>query len=209
MNCGLTNLDRLKKHLLANSLAGETKWDQVITDLGLAVAALFDATINRDLAYQVNSEITFTGDRGHYVLPRYPIVSIASIQMRYFDAEPWMDITGQPIRSNAATGIVYFGGVLGTEALQVKMVWTGGYWFETLEPDDEGYPSAAPAGVAVLPNDLTGAFLFQCRAVWQLIDKTGADILTSGKESQTSLQTMVLIPMVRQMLNEYTRYQLS
>lgn len=214
MNAGLTNLDRLKKHLLvAGTLAGETKWDQVITDIGQGVAALFDAGINRDLVYQEDCEILFTGDRSHYVLPRYPLVSVKSIQMRYYDAQPWADISGQPMRSNGKSGILYFGGELGSEALQVKIVWTGGYWFEQREPEgDDGYPSVIPAGATLLPSDLTAAFLLQCRAVWQAIDKSGADILTTGSSSQFvtgSLSGMDLLPMVKQVLNEYVRYQLS
>jgi hypothetical protein len=211
MNAGLTNLDRLKKHLLPSSLKGDTTWDQVIADIGLGVAALFVAALNRDLAYKEDDEIIITGDRGHYCLPRYPLVSIKSVGMRYYDANPWQDITGQPLRTDAKAGMIHFGGVLGTEALQVKIIWTGGYFYEQLEPEDEGYPSQAPAGVAVMPDDLIGAFLLQCRAVWQLVDKSGADMLKSdgGQNSVATLQTMALIPIVKQMLNEYVRYQLS
>jgi hypothetical protein len=209
MNCGLTNLESLRKHLLASTMAGERGFDNVITDIGQGVAALIEAGINRDLGYLADAEILFTGDREHYVVPRYPLVSVKSVQMRYFDSQPWQDISGQPIRTNAKSGIVYFGGTLGTEALQVRMVWTGGYWWETLEPEEEGYPSVMPTGATALPNDLRAAFLLQCRAVWQLIDKLGTDLLKSESGAAATLQSMTMIPMVKQMLNEYTRYQLS
>lgn len=203
-------MDGLKAHLLAGTMASDTRFDPVILDIGRAVAGLFDAATNRELAYQVDAEILFTGDRSHYVLPRYPVASIKSVQMRFYDSQPWQDITGQPLRTNPSSGLVHFGGVLGTEALQVRMVWTGGYWFNT--SDGEDGPEVKPEGATELPMDLRGAFQIQCRTVWQSLDKLGTDILKTGSSSQFvsgSISSLDLAPMVKQVLNEYVRYQLS
>jgi hypothetical protein len=212
MNAGLTNLTTLKNHLLPKTMATDDRFDQVITDIGLGVAGLFDTFLNRDLVYKEDDEVICSGDRPHFCLSRYPVVAIKSIAMRYFDSNPWQDITGQPMRTDARAGMVHFGGVLGTEALQVRIVWTGGYWYDQLDPDDEGYPGAAPTGAAVLPNELRSAFLLQCRAVWQAIDKLGADLTSTGSSSQFvtgSLSGLDLSPAVKQVLNEYIRYQLT
>src|ERR1043166_4835874 len=47
MIAGLTNLDTLKKHLLATTLQPETRCYEVITDIGLGVAAQFENFRNR------------------------------------------------------------------------------------------------------------------------------------------------------------------
>lgn len=212
MNCGLANLETLKRHLLADSLRDGREFDQVITSIGQSVAGLIDAFTNRKLGYLGAAEIVFTGDRRHYVLPRYPLVAVASVESRLSDADEWTKLDDEPWTTHAASGLIRFGGELGDELLQVKVKWAGGYWFETLEPDDDGWPSSAPVGATALPADIQGAWLMQCRAVWAAIDKLGGDILKTGSSSQFvsgSLAGLELIPMVKAMLQGHIRYQLS
>ncbi len=208
MNAGLTNLDTLKKVLLASSLAGETKFDARIAAIGLGMAGAFDKFCNRRLGYKANDTIQFSGDRPHYYLPRYPIVSVASIQMRYFRTDAWADISDQPISMNEEIGMVHFGYTLGRQPLQVLATWTGGYWFETLEPEDDGYPSAAPAGAALLPDDLRSAFLLQCEHVWDSSDQLGTGLVDKPGE-QSAIEKLDFPPIVKTILKGYVRYQLS
>jgi hypothetical protein len=205
MNCGLTNLDTLRKHLLAGSLAAETKFDGVIKVIGLGMAGLFETFTNRRLGYLANDSWVTMGNRSHIYVPRFPIVTLASVQMRYFRTDAWTDISDQPIMMNEETGLVGFGYTIG---LQVKVVWTGGFWFETLEPEDDGYPSGIPAGAVALPDALRSAFLLQCELVWALRDKLGTGLIDEpGK--QTGIDKLEMSPMVREMLRPYVRYQLS
>lgn len=208
MNAGLSNLDVLKRHLLAGSLAGESRFDGVILAIGLGVAGLFDVFCNRKLAYLAGAEVVFTGDRSHYVLPRYPLVSVASVTTRFSDADAWDAATGEPWSTHPAAGVIRFAGVLGTELLQVRVVWTGGYWFETNEPEDAGFPALGPVGAVYLPDDLRAAFLLQCEAVWGARDRLGTGLL-SGEGTASGLGKLELLPMVKEMLRGHVRYQLS
>lgn len=213
MNAGLCNLATLRRHLLTGSMAAETRFDDVIRDLGLGIAALFEKRCGRRFGYLAGDTIIVTGDRSHFVLPRYPLVAVTKVETRGSDADAWVESTDQPYSTNPASGMVKFGAELGNCDTQVRITWEGGYWWETLEPEDDGYPTQAPDEDAVaLPADLLGAFLLHARAVWQTLDKTGADLLRTGSSSQFvtgSIGTLDLSPQVLQTLTDYRRYQLS
>jgi len=219
MIAGLTNLDTLKKAILPSSMAAETKFDLMLQVVGLGVAGLFDSFCNRRLAWQAADNIVFSGDRPHYYLPRFPISGITKIEMRYFQTDSWTEITGQPISVNYENGLVHFGYTLGRNPLVVRATWDGGYWFETLEPDDAAYPSTSPAvtdplalanggSVAPLPGVLRAAFLLQCEAVWAARDKLGLG-LTDKPGEQSGITKLDLSPLIKTMLQPFIRYQLS
>lgn len=207
MNAGLTNLDVLKQLLLPGTMSAESRFDLEIRMLGLGVAAMFETFCNRRLGYLENDTVVFSGDRPHYYLPRYPISAVSKIEMRYFLTDAWNEITGQPINVNYETGLVHFGYTLGRWPLQVRATWSGGYWYETLEPGDEGYPSAQPDGVLAMPDGLVAAFHLQCHHIWDQKDKLGVNLV--DKPKQSTVQSLEMSPMVRQMIQPYVRYQLS
>lgn len=213
MNAGLCNLATLRRHLLTGGLASETRFDDTIRDLGLGIAAMFEQRTGRRFAYLAGDTITVTGDRSHFIVPRYPITEVTKVEIRSSDAEAWAQQTGQPWRTNPDSGVLHFGGELGGFDTYVQVTWSGGYWWETLEPDEAGYPSAEPhADAAALPADLLSAFLLHARSVWQTLDKTGADLLRTGSSSQFvtgSIGTLDLSPQVLATLNHYRRYSLS
>ena len=218
MNCGLTNLDGLKRYLLAESLRGETKFDAVLQVIGLGVAGMFETICNRRLGYMEDDYFQFSGDRPHMYLPRYPLRSVDVIKMSYFETDNWTEITGQPITINRESGLVHFGYTLGRFPLQVLGTWTGGYWFETLEPEEEGYPSVAPTAAEgnralparffLLPDTLRAAFLFQCEQVWAARDKLGMGLVDKA-DGQSGMKSLEVGPMVKMMLQPFVRYQLS
>ena len=136
----------------------------------------------------------------------------------YCQADTWCEITGQPITVNFESGLLHFGYTLGRFPLQVQTVWDGGYWFETAEPDDDGFPSAAPEGATdpnglparffLLPDVLRSAFLWQCEALWAARDKLGVG-LVNKPSAESGLAEAKLAPMVEMMLRPFVRYQLS
>jgi hypothetical protein len=213
MNAGFCNLATLRRHLLGASLADDRTHDDVLLALGLGTAAMFERRTGRRFAYLAGDTIEVTGDRSHFIVPRYPIVSITSVEYRGSDAETYTTQTGQPWRSHNASGIIHFGAELGSFDSYLRITWTGGFWWETLEPEDDGYPSAAPETAPVaLPADLLAAFLLHCRSAWQTLDKTGMDLLKTGSSSQFvtgSIGTLDLSPQVSNTLDSYRRYQLS
>jgi hypothetical protein len=209
MKAGLTNLDTIRKHLLASSLGAETKFDTVLTAIGLGVAAAFDKFCNRKLVYTEDAEVIFTGDRDHFVLPHYPVVAISSIQTRYNSADAWEDATSALVNSNSASGLIQFYGQLGDRFLQVRVVYTGGYWFNQYEPDDPEFPGELPAGASELPADVTAAFLLQLEHVWQNKDRLGVSIVEKERTEQPKLAALKLVPLVQDMLKGHQRSQLT
>jgi hypothetical protein len=218
MNCGLGNLDSLKTHLLASSLMADTRFDQVIQDIGKGVAGLMNTYCNRNFVYGENLTQIFRGARSHWYMPNYPVSVFTKVELRYFKSDNWTDISGQPLACNEETGLLSFGYTLGVDPIQVRVTWSGGHWFEMLEPGDAGYPSNLPASIANctaiepskfnLPDALRLAWLLQCREVWNKIDKLGTGMV--DKPDQQSLTgSLKLSPMVEDVLNGYKRYEIS
>lgn len=218
MNCGLGNLDSLKKHLLAQTLAGETRFDLVIKDIGLGVARRFDRFCNRTIAYFDHATEIFSGDRDHWYMSRYPFISIEKVELRFFAADNWTNISGQPVGINEETGLLHFNYTLGVRPMMVRVTWSGGYWYEQLEPDDAAYPSSAPAAVQAatsiepakfaLPDDLRLAWLMQCRHLWDSVDKLGTSLVDKPGQ-QSAMGALELVPDVKETLQRYVRYQTS
>lgn len=206
MNAGLGNLKELKSYLLAEALRNDSSYDAAIAFIGKGVAAMFDRHCNRNFAYAVDDQIIFTGDRPHYYLPRFPINESASItvEMRYFLADAWSDISGQPLSWNPQTGLLHFGYTLGRQPLQVRTTYTGGYWFDTTE----NATGSRPAGATALPDDLKLAWLTQCAEWWNKKDKLGLGIVNEA-DKQTKTGALDLSPAVQQILQGYVRYQLT
>ena len=215
MNCGLGNLDTLKRHLLpSGSLAAETRFDAVIIDVGRGVAGLMDRHCNRVFAWGENITQIFRGNRSHWYMPNFPVAAFGKVELRYFKADNWSDISGQPLSINEETGLLSFGYTLGVDPIQVRVTWSGGYWFEQLEPDDDGYPSAPPAAIAsctalepgkfMLPDDLRMAWWMQCREVWNKLDKLGTG-LVDKPDQQTLTGALKLAPAVEDVLRPYRR----
>lgn len=219
MNCGLTNLDTVKKHLLAGSLGAETRFDLALQVIGLGVRGAFEQFCNRKFCYEEDDTTEFMGNRPHYYLPRFPISKVTKIEMRYFQADDWTEITEQPVSVSYEFGLIHFGYTLGREPLRVRTTFSGGFWFETLEPSDEAYPSTKPtvtdpialrngAVIADLPDELRAAFLLQCETLWSARDKLGVGLVDKPNQ-QSEVGKIDMAPFVKQILNQFIRYQLS
>jgi hypothetical protein len=208
MNAGLSNLANLKAHLLPPALLAEATFDATILGIGRGVAGMFDSFCNRSLAYSGSASCIFTGCRDHYILPRYPIVGVPVLTMRQAPTDAWDAVTGEPLSMNEESGMLRFGGVLGDDFLQVKAVWAGGFWVETAEPGDEGFPSSQPEGSTALPDALLTAFYTQCEEAWFAHDRLGVGISEKAGEG-SAVAKSDLVPMVRQILSGYIRYQLT
>lgn len=219
MNAGLSNLDTLKRSLLAPALIGDKRYDFQLATLGLGVCGAFEKFCNRRFGYMENDTVEFSGDRPHYYLPRFPMTAVAKIEMRYFNTDDWTEITGQPITISYAEGLVHFGYTLGRDPLRVRATWSGGYWFNTIEPKESDTPAEMPqitdptalrngAKVETVPPELLSAFLFQCEAVWSARDKLG--VATAEKPNvQSKISEVELLPLVKSILGGFVRYQLS
>jgi hypothetical protein len=209
LNAGLGNLDGLKKHLLAASLVSETRFDLVIMDIGLGVAGLMEQYCNRSFLRMVGAQDTFTADRASFILSRYPIEAISKVELKTSDMEDFVVQDSSFIQSTSkAAGIVYLPDSpdAGTYWSEVRFTYTGGFFFETAEPDDESYPSAMPAGAKALPADLRMAWLMQCRLVWDFCDKLGLGVVDKPK-AQSAISELDWSPMAKRTLDNYRQMQ--
>lgn len=210
MNAGLSNLERLKGHLLpAGTMAGQTQFDQVISELGQGIAEDMEKFCNRKFERTQGDVVVFQADRNSFVLPRYPVEAVTLTELDLKDGNGFVAQDAAFIRSvSLASGIIYLperpdaGPYFG----QVRFTYTGGYWFEQLEPDDAGYPSQQPAGSVALPKGLRLAWVNQCRAVWSAWDKLGTG-LTDKPDIQTTIGEMDFSPAVNRTLASYVQMQ--
>jgi hypothetical protein len=210
MNAGLANLDSLKKHLLARTLMAETSFDLVIQDIGAGVLGMMEKFCDRKFCRVVGDQAILQADRASFSLPRYPVESITQVELKLKDSDQFQVQDLSFIESTSPpSGIVYLADAAdaGPYWAQVRFTYTAGFWFETLEPDDDGYPSAAPAGANLLPPELRLAWIIQCREIWNKIDKLGAGIVDKP-DQQTLTGTLDLSPLTKDMLNSYRRLQL-
>lgn len=208
MKCGLTNLETLKQHLLEQELMSDARFDPTIAAIGNAVAGMFDELCNRKLAYDAQAVASIAADCDFMVLPHYPVVEIASVEVKGAGESEWTAMANEPLMCNDQSGLVYFSGQLGGNRDLVRVTYSGGYWFETLEPGEDGYPSAQPDGAVELPGALRGAFLVQCEQLWQTHDRLGTGV-AGGDGSQflnTRLSTLELVPLVKETLKRFVRY---
>jgi len=234
MNCGLGNLNSLKTQLLTPALQPGTQFDSLIQSIGRGVAGSFDQFCNRAFTYKENFTEIFMGNRAFWYARRFPFVTIAKVELKYFQTDAWTDITAQPLIVNPETGQLNFGYTLGPAPLQCRITYTGGYWFQMLEPtdpgyqvcdteDDPGYPSALPTAIQnsptlnppgiepfkfLLPRELRDAWLLQCRVHWDSIDKLGLGVKDKPK-AQSAVNSLELAPQVKQILKSHIRYQLT
>jgi len=204
MNAGLSSLATLKKHLLGEAIRASTEFDDVIKDIGLGAAELCENHCNRKFAYVVGEQQIISGDREHYYLPRFPLVSVASVETRYQQNDVWTLQPDQPFQINLQSGLVEFLANISPRPGQIRITWTGGYWYDTTEDNTGVQPNSSTA----LPAALKLAWLTQCRAMWQAVDRLGTD-LADKKADNTALNALELLPAVKSMLNAFIRYQLT
>jgi hypothetical protein len=223
MNAGFSNLTTLKAYLLAASLRSRTDFDGAITAIGHGVAGLFGTFCNRDFAYLAGAQDVTQGDREFWYCRRAPVTRFTNVELRFFRADNWISIFGQPLAADEAKGLIHFGYTLGRSPIQVRITYNGGFWWEQLEPADIGYPTAVPvditnnaAGISPalfnLPPDLLSAWLVQCEIFWKMRDKLGVGIIgteTKGRGPLYAINDLDLAPVVKTMLTPYKRYQLT
>ena len=208
MNAGFSNLATLKAHLLGEALRASTEFNDVIVALGLGVAGVIERHCNRKFARAVGATDILPADRIQFLLPRFPVEAVTAIDVKSSEAEGWIaqTVTEFAKTIDLRSGIVYRedGPDAGDYSTQVRFTYTGGFFWEQLEPTDVGYPTAPPAGSNALPHDLRLAWLLQCHDAWRRRDKLGAGIAQSG-DFQSALAQCELIPLVKSNLRNFIR----
>lgn len=208
MDLTIGNLYTVKQHVLGSSLATSTEFDTVLATLAKGVAAQFEKFCNRKFPRLAGDTFICPANRDFVTVLRYPIESISALAQKSSEADGFVTLGAvNSVLSGIqnAAGIVQFGTQLGSHLEQVRITYTGGYFYETLEPTDGGYPTSQPSGSTALPEDIRLAWLLQLGEVWNKRDKLGLGI--SGKpDDQAGLATLKLIPAVEEMLRPHRRF---
>lgn len=212
MNAGLANLATLKAWLLPSSLTAGADYDTQIAAIGKGVALALERYCNRHFARTVNDIFECPADRLHVVLPRFPIEAAPTIDLRDdlttgYVAQTYNDLV---IDHNLAAGLIKFGAWAGASTSRLKFTYTGGLWWEQLEPADQGYPTAQPTGSTAVPDDILLAWRLQCEFVWKQRDKLGLNI---GEKVDNvflgALSRIAIFEGVKEILRPHIRYAIT
>lgn len=202
MNAGLANLATLKAFLLPASLRSGTDDDATITAIGLGVAGLIEGYCGRVFLRATGVTDVFAADRAQFLLSRYPVEAITKFELKSDEATGFVEQTlaTYPRAIDLPNGIVTLSGDAGRYYEQLRVTYTGGYWWDITE-DNSG---SLPNGATALPKALQLAWLMQCQHVWSALDKVGA-ALAEAPGKATALDSLKLSPVVQQMLADYIR----
>ncbi len=208
MNVGLSNLATLKAWLLPSGLLTGTDYDAQVAAIGKGIAAQMEKSCSRLFQRTVGDTFECSGDRAHVSLPRYPVEAVTTVELRTDMTAGFVAQTGAILSDSLKAGLIFFGCNIATPLDRLRITYTGGYFFETLEPADMGYPTATPSGSYALPNDLLLAWKLQCEHVWGQRDKLG--LAVGDKPTATPpLAQIQLLPAVEATLSNYRRHSLG
>lgn len=208
MNAGLSNLNFLKTQLLAEAVRVSTKYDAALQLIGSGVAGQMERFCNRKFFRTENAQFTCSADRDHVFVDRYPIEAISKVELRTDRLAGWEEQSNFVVNLDELTGKIYWGYDAAPHYGQLRFTFTGGFWFDITEENN----GALPSGANALPDDLRFAWILQCRAVWQAIDKQGKDVAVTGSSSNFvtgTISGLELLPQVKEILLAHRRLQLT
>ena len=206
VDCGLGMLSAVKAHVLAAPLQAQSEYDTALQVIALGVAGQINTFLNRKLVRTVNAVEEYSGDRDHVFVEHAPLETVNLFEVDWADGNGFSVATGW-ILSTAANGKVTFAGIIGYQRVRLRLTVTGGYWYDAT-PDQSG---TLPTGATALPPEITLAWLTQIEHVWQNRDNLGITLAETGNRrfEKSRLQNAELIPMVKELLRNFVRYQLT
>jgi len=203
MNAGFSNLKNLKRELLLAADLSKTDNDASVLSLGLGVASLFEGAAGRRFARQEEVD-TFSAERAFWIVRRYPIETVTAVEVRGDYAGGFLAVPGMPANVNELSGKVDFLGCLGAYGEMARVVYTGGYWWDT----GETTPETMPTGATPLPEDLRAAWVMQCRWFWErrsITDRAKAGFTEDTAALGFAGTDADLLMPVRQVIANYRR----
>jgi hypothetical protein len=132
MNAGLGSLTDLKTRLLPAQSRAQTDSDAEILALGLGTARWFERYCDRRFARFVNDTYLCRADCSFVVLPRYPLESVASVETLTIGETVWTPLV-ESWQLYPDAGLVDLVGAFGSTAQQLRLTYTGGWWWDETE----------------------------------------------------------------------------
>lgn len=152
---GLSTLIYLKSRILPAAATTETTWDAALGKLGLSIATRMEGAINRKLDRAVGAVDEFTAWTLGVTLRRYPVETIATVQVRTADGTL---AAATDHTTDLAAGLLEFVTVPGSRDERLVVTYTGGYWLDPLTG------ATLPAGATALPDDLLELWVAEVQA---------------------------------------------
>ena len=210
-DCGLGTLGELKRFCITSGLVADTTYNNVLAHIGLGTAKSFDNATGKKFKRGVSVMEQFSFSRRTIVVAHTPIESISKLEVKYSEAEGWIDLTtglGLCLVDNVEGFVKIpddFWRVSGQYRSNPpglgRLTLTGGYWYD---PTDSG-TGILPTGAYLLPEDLKLGWLLQCQHLWVNRDNLGITWSPTGEAHDTrkSLLNVKMLPSVSHTLTEY------
>jgi len=183
----------------------DTENDTVLTRIILGIEKLFAAYCKRELLANA-ADITeyYAGCGPHLALRRYPIIAVTSIKQALaydFDSfDALTENTHYRLVNDGRDGIIYR---MYTDWFNmpdsIQVVYRGGYCAAGQTPGE---------GETAMPADLREAAIEQATFLWKRKDDIGLSAVGFEGGSVSKFSAVELLPMVRQILDNYRRPQL-
>lgn len=179
MNAGFSNLATIKALALPQGLSDKTQFNTQLLSIGLTAAGAIARYCGRKFDRLEDAVEIIRANNALAFLERYPMETLTSIEVSdlLVDGEyTWQDSDLTLLQGiDPEEGALDFGCFLGTRLDRIRLTYTGGYFWEQLEPfqDDGttptvGYPTTVPAGANLLPDELVGAWASICAQQFQV-----------------------------------------
>ena len=194
----LTTLPTLKARLAIPTI--DVQYDDLLTTALTAISARFDRELNRTLARTVNATFEF-GDDTEIIPPCYPIESVSKFELKFTEAEGWLEQTGVDylIRRACIISLQSPLSTLNSQPSACRLTYTGGFVLPG---------TTSSAGQTALPADLEQAAIEQAAAWFLNRDKPGLEVHWPKGGVYQRLSQLPLLPSVEAVLSRYTRWTL-
>ena len=201
-NLGLGNLATVKAFL--NVATALTDYDTIIATVAKGAAGQVNKHCNRLFDRAVGTTEDFPGDYASVIVSRYPIETLTSVALQSAPEDAF-EVIDDTFRTVAASGIVDLGEPQGSADNRIRVTYTGGYFFETKDTGDTGYPTSVPSGSTALPDDVLLAWLLQVEHIWSQRDNLGLSI-TNKPGARSKVESLKLCDQAEELLRPYIRH---
>lgn len=188
----------LKSHVLPEPLQASTDYDVALQSIGAGVADLFQKRCNRQFERIAGDTYEVAGDQYVISLPRYPVESIATVELQAGYGGSWSVLTDAIQELHEDSGMLTLCGVQGNYTEKLRITYTGGYWYDSVGGQSQ------PAGSTALPAELLLAWYTQCNLLWQSMDFQGRSL--TEPQWRSRLHEWQLTPECAATLHRLARY---
>lgn len=201
MNSGFGSTHYLKSLILPPQLRERTEWDDALAALGRGVVAQFQNVCNRTFARMASAIYIRDAACLTVSLSRYPLESVTSISLR-LATESLFTLQDSSVIANTDldAGLIHLAQPLGGTRDQIKIIYTGGYWWNVSEDESDTQPDNSNT----VPDDLISAWSQQVQHLVEVTQLLKAQSAQSGKDAPKT-EGLKLLPGVTDILQRHIR----